>query len=370
MSFDPWKLARKEVLDLPVYSPGRSPEEIASSYGISDCVKMASNENPLGPSPLALRAILENLERCSVYPDSHSQELRSALSQKLGVSPEMILVSHGADEAMDLIAYAFLDPGDEVVVAHPTFTSYELAALTMGARVIKVPLRNYRQDLKAMLAEVSEKTKVVFVCSPLNPTGTVVMREEWEKFLENFPPSVLCLLDEAYVEYVDEEARFDSLSYIRSHPFLIISRTFSKIYGLAGLRVGYSICSPEIREILEKVKLPFNVNQLGQIAAKAALEDQEHLRRSREVNARGKKRITELLEELGLDYVPTQANFILVKNGRFPDLYQQLLRKGVIVRDGVPLGIPGHIRITIGDQRQNDRLEEALRSLVREERKD
>ncbi len=370
MPFDPWKLARREVIDLPLYSPGRSPEEIASAYGISECVKMASNENPLGPSPMALQAISENLHRCSVYPDGNSWELRSALSAKLGVDPEMILVSHGADEAMDLVAYAFLEPGDEVVVAHPTFTSYELAALTMGARICKVPLRNYRQDLDAMLAEASERTKVVFVCSPLNPTGTVVTREEWESFLDGFPPDVLCLLDEAYVEYVDEEAQFDSLRYLRDYPFLIISRTFSKIYGLAGLRVGYSLCSPQIREILEKVKLPFNVNQLGQVAAKAALEDQEHLRRSREVNAVGKRRIAGVLEELGFEYVPTQANFILVKNGRFPDLYQQLLRRGVIVRDGVPLGIPGHVRITIGDQKQNERLEEALRALVEEERKD
>jgi histidinol-phosphate aminotransferase len=361
--FDPKKIARNAVLGLPVYSPGRSPEEIARTYGISECIKMASNENPLGPSPLAVRAIAANLESINIYPDGDSCELRAALAEKLRVGQENILVSHGADEALDLIAFAFLEEGDEIVVADPTFTSYELAALTMGASIVRVPLRDYRHDLPAMLEAMGPRTKAVFLCSPLNPTGTAIGAAEWEEFLAGYPGGALLVLDEAYVEYVDERERWESLAYLDGHPYLLVTRTFSKICGLAGLRVGYAVSSPAVRELLEKVKLPFNVNRLAQIAALAALADEEHIRASLENNERGKQRIYRLLEERGFDYVPTQANFILVRNGRHAGLFETLLRSGVIVRAGEPLGLPGHVRITIGDDEQNDRLEQALRSL-------
>jgi histidinol-phosphate aminotransferase len=311
-----------------------------------------------------MEALAKALSGVHVYPDGQCQELRSALAQRLDLARERILVTSGADEAFDLLAIAFLERGDEIVVGDPTFTSYELAALTMGARVIKVPLKDYCQDLSAMREAVGERTKIVFVCSPLNPTGTAVERGEWEEFISQLPPGVICLLDEAYVEYMDEEKRIDSLTYLDEFPFLVVARTFSKIYGLAGLRVGYLLCSEEICKILERVKLPFNVNRLGQVAALAALRDEEHLRRSREVNREGRARIYRLLEELGFFYVPTQANFILVKEGSRDGLFQALLQKGVIVRDGEPLGIPGHVRITIGNREQNDRLEEALRAIV------
>jgi histidinol-phosphate aminotransferase len=362
--FDARRLARREVLGLPVYSPGRSPEEVAREFGIADCVKMASNENPLGPSPLALKAAAAELERVNVYPDGDSRLLRAALAARLGLGEEQVLVTHGADEALDLIAYAFLEPGDRVVLADPTFSSYELAALTMGAAIDRVPLKDYRQDLPAMLERVGPRTKAVFVCSPLNPTGTAVTEKEWRALLADWPGNVLLVLDEAYVDFVDEEAGWDSLPYLEENPWLVITRTFSKAYGLAGLRVGYAACSPQVREMLEKVKLPFNVNRVGQAAALAALDDEEHLKRSREANQRGKQRLYRLLEECGFEYVPTQANFILVRNGDRPDLWEGLLRRGVIVRAGEALGLPGHVRITIGDDAQNDRLEAALRDLA------
>jgi len=362
--FDPRRLARREILDLPVYSPGRSPEEVAREFGIYDCLKMASNENPLGPSPLALQAAREELERVNVYPDPGSGELRAALAERLGMAEEYLLVTHGADEALDLIAYAFLEPGDRVVVADPTFSSYELAALTMGAAIDRVPLRDYRQDLEAMLGAVEPRTKVVFLCSPLNPTGTALSREEWEGFLACFPDSALLVLDEAYVDFVDEESRWESLAYLEDRPWLAVTRTFSKAHGLAGLRVGYVACSPGVRELLEKVKLPFNVNRVGQAAALAALNDHQHLRRTVEANRRGRERLYRVFEECGFDYVPTQANFILVRTGAFPDLWERLLRRGIIVRAGEALGLPGHVRITIGDDEQNRRLEEALREIV------
>jgi histidinol-phosphate aminotransferase len=361
--FDPTLIARDAVKGLPVYSPGRSPEEIARTYGISECIKMASNENPLGPSPRAMQAIADNLASINIYPDGDSCELRAALAGKLGVGEENVLVSHGADEALDLIAYAFLEDGDEIVVAEPTFTSYELAALTMGASIVRVPLKDYRQDLPAMLEAMSPRTKAVFLCTPLNPTGTAIRAAEWEEFLAGFPGGALLILDEAYVEYVDDQERWESVPFLAGHPYLLITRTFSKICGLAGLRVGYALSSPGVRELLEKVKLPFNVNRLAQIAALAALDDEEHIRASLDNNQRGKERIYRLLEECGFAYVPTQANFILVRNGKYADLFETLLRHGVIVRAGEPLGLPGHVRITIGDDGQNDRLEQALRSL-------
>lgn len=355
---------REEVRNLPVYSPGKSPEEVARELGITDCVKMASNENPLGPSPLALRAIAEALPTVHVYPDVDCSRLREALSLRLGVPVECLLVTHGADEAFDLLAYAFLERGDEVVVGEPTFSSYELAARTMGAVVNRIPLREYRQDIPAMLEAVNARTKLVMLCSPLNPTGTTVSAGELEEMASGLPPSALLVLDEAYLEYVNDPEHPDALDYWRRREGMIITRTFSKAYGLAGLRVGYAICPPQVREALEKVKLPFNVNRLGQVAALAALEDEEHLRRSREMNELGKLRLYGVLEETGFAYVPTQANFILVRDRVRGDLYGELLRRGIIVRAGDALGVPGHVRITIGDEAQNDRLERALRDIA------
>ena len=366
MDFDIDRVIRREVKDLPVYSPGKSPEEVARELGLRDCVKMASNENPLGPSPRAMEAVEQALPTAYLYPDGNSTQLREALSRRLGVAVDCLLVAHGADEVFDLMAYAFLDKGDEIVVGDPTFTSYELAARTMGATVRRVPLREYRQDVQAMLAAVGERTKIVALCSPLNPTGTTVSRAELEQALDSLPPHVILTLDEAYVEYVSDPEHPDALAYFDPNPGLVITRTFSKIYGLAGLRVGYAICSPPIREALEKVKLPFNVNRLGQAAALAALDDGEHVARSREMNERGKERLYRVLEETGFDYVPTQANFILVKNGRHTGLFDALLGRGVIVRAGEAVGVPGHVRITIGDEAQNDRLERALRSIAGE----
>lgn len=366
MSFNIEEIIRKEIKELPVYSPGKSPEEVARELGLEGCVKMASNENPLGPSPRAMRAASEALSSVNLYPDGSSLELKEALAVRLQVPLDSLLVTHGADEAFDLMAYAFLGPGDDVVVGDPTFSSYELAARTMGAEVNRIPLRDYRQDIPAMLDAVGYGTKMVVLCSPLNPTGTVVSASGLEEMLDSLPRNVLLVLDEAYLEYVTDPEHPDSLEYRSSRPELVITRTFSKIYGLAGLRVGYAVSSPQVCQAMEKVKLPFNVNRLGQVAALAALDDEEHLARSREMNEGGRRRLYALLEELDFEYVPTQANFILVKNGSFPDLFERLLKQGVIVRDGKPLGLPGHVRITIGDDEQNDALERALRSIAKE----
>ena len=366
MGFDVERLIREEVKDLPVYSPGKSPEEVAREFGLEDCVKMASNENPLGPSPRAVEAVKAALSTMNIYPDGSSSELKEAISRKLGIETEFLIVAHGADEVFDLLAYAFLDTGRDMVVGEPSFSSYELAARTMGAAVRHVPLKKYRQDIPAMLQAIGENTIMVMLCTPLNPTGTTVSRAELEEMLKGLPDNVILVLDEAYVEYVTDPQHPDAVAYFKDYPQLVITRTFSKIYGLAGLRVGYAICRPQIRQALDKVKLPFNVNRMGQVAAMAALEDEKHIARSREMNERGKQRLYSILDELGLGYVPTQANFVLVEKGDYPDLFQGLLRRGVIVRDGEPLGLPGHVRITIGDDVQNDRLEQALVGVVKE----
>jgi len=363
MEFDIDRLIREEIRDLPIYNPGKSPEEVARELGVFGCVKMASNENPLGPSPRAMEAMREALPETHIYPDGNSVELREALAGKLAVEADRIVVCHGADEAFDLLAFAFLNRGDEIVVGEPTFTSYELAARTMGATAVRVPLRDYLQDVPAMLEAVGERTKYAVLCSPLNPTGTAVNKVEIEEMLSSLPVNVLLVLDEAYVEYVTDPGHPDSLTYLEDHPNLVIARTFSKVYGLAGLRVGYVVTSKPVRDALEKVKLPFNVNRIAQVAALAALGDDEHVAHSRELNRRGKERLYRVLEETGFEYVPTQANFILVKNGPHPDLFRRLIENCVIVREGEAIGVPGHVRITIGDDAQNDMLEQALRAI-------
>ncbi len=365
MTFDAERIARPELAGLPVYDPGKSSGDIEREYGLSDCIKMASNENPLGPSPLAMDAVSKALPNIYRYPDGGARRLKEALSGKLGVPGESLLVASGVDEALDLVAYAFLAPGDEIVVGEPSFSSYELAALTMGARIRRVPLRRFDQDMSGMLAAVTERTKVVFVCSPLNPTGSIITAASLELLLSELPESVLLLLDEAYVEYVTDEDYFDGLSYVEQNPNLVVTRTFSKIYGLAGLRVGYAACDPQVAATLNKVKLPFNVNLLAQEAALAALDDAEHVRRSRELNTRGRDFIYNVLDELGLEYAATQANFILFRMDSFgEDYFERLLKQGIIARDGRVLGFPGWVRITIGDESQNLKLQQALRALA------
>ncbi len=249
-------------------------------------------------------------------------------------------------------------------MGYPSFSSYELAALTMGAKIARVPLAGYDQDVRGMLAAVSDRTKLIFLCSPLNPTGTIVSKASLEMLLSELPDSVLLVLDEAYWEYIREPEPLDGTSYVEQNPNLLVCRTFSKIYGLAGLRVGFSVCDPGVAGALNKVRLPFNVNLLAQVAAAAALADDEHVARSRQVNAAGMDFICALLTKLGLEYSPSQANFILFRIDRAgEDRFEQLLRQGVIGREGKALGFPGYVRITVGDEAQNLRLEQALRHI-------
>lgn len=359
------KIARPEIKDLPVYSPGLDADEVRRRYGVEEVIKLASNENPLGPSPRALEAVRDALDEVSVYPDGACSALRAKLSEKLGVAPERFIFGNGTDEVIDLIFFAFFNPGDAAVMGDPTFSSYYLSGATMGAELVYAPLRDHRHDVEEMLRLVTPATRGFFVGTPHNPTGTICTREDLERILGSLPGEVLLVWDEAYMEYVDDPDYPDSVSYLERYPNLIVLRTFSKCYGLAGLRVGYGVAGPGVVTYLEKVRPPFNVNRLAQVAAIAALDDEAHVERSRRVNAEGKAYLARELGAMGFEVVPTQANFMLVRFDLVVgELAGALLERGIIVRDGAALGYPGHVRLTIGTPEQNEVVVAAVRGIT------
>ncbi|WXJ83782.1 Histidinol-phosphate aminotransferase [Moorella thermoacetica] len=357
---------REAILSIKPYVPGKPIEEVQRELGVKDVIKLASNENPLGPSPDAVQALQEASDRIFLYPDGNCYYLKEALAAKLGVKQENLIIGNGTDEILKMLAETYINPGDEIVVADPTFSEYEFAAQVMGGRAIKVPTRNFRHDLAAMAAAITPRTRLVFVCNPNNPTGTIVGQAALDGFLKQVPPSVVVVLDEAYSDYVTAEHYPNSLAYVRAgRANVIILRTFSKIYGLAGLRVGYGVAVPEIIRDLNRVREPFNVNLLAQVAAVAALKDEAHVGKSREVNSEGKDYLYSQFESLGLKYVPTEANFIFVDIQRDSrEVFRQLLQKGVIVRTGDIFGYDTFLRVTIGTRRQNETFIRALREIL------
>lgn len=357
--------ARKEIVDLPVYSPGMDIDDVRRRYGVERVIKLASNENPLGPSPRAVEAVREAAGSVNLYPDGACMELRARLSERLGVAPECLIFGNGTDEVIDLIFFAFFNPGDRAVMGDPTFSSYFLSGMMMGAKMAYVPLRDHQHHVEEMLAAVDSTTKAVFVGTPHNPTGTICTRSELERMLEGLPGDVLLVWDEAYYEYVDDPDYPDSLSYLPGRENLLVLRTFSKAYGLAGLRVGYGVAHPGVVDLFERVRPPFNVNRLAQVAALAALDDTGHLERSRKVNSEGRRFLADGLERLGMPSVPTQANFILFSHeGVVENLTERLLERGIIVRDGAALGYPGHVRLTIGTPEQNREVVAAIEDIA------
>ncbi len=361
------RLARAGVLDLPEYVPGKPVEEVRRELGLEDVLKLASNENPLGPSPLALRALASALAAAHVYPEAAAPELRAAIARRHGVTPDMVLVGNGADNVITMICLALLEPGQEIVTGAPTFPAYEHAARVAGGRPVFVPLRDHAFDLEALAAAVGPWTKLVFVCTPNNPTGTVSPREELLRFVDGLPERVVVVVDAAYAEYAEDPRYEDGLELIRQGRNVLMLRTFSKVFGLAGLRVGYGVAPPGLIRVLERVREPFPVNRLAQAAALAALDDREHLERSLAVNREGKSYLYKELAARGLRYVPTEANFLLVDVGRpADDLYRRLLRRGVVVRPGTAWGLPTSIRVTIGTRDQLARFLQALDAALEE----
>jgi histidinol-phosphate aminotransferase len=358
--------ARKALFSISPYVPGKPIEEVQREYGIDDVIKLASNENPLGPSPLAMEAIRNWISKVSIYPDGNCFYLKRDLAAHLGVGVDQLIIGNGSDEVLMMIAQTFLDPGDEIVFAQPTFSEYEFVCRVMDAVPVAVPVKsNLAHDLQAMSARINEKTKIVFICNPNNPTGNIVTGDDLKDFLNKVPEKVIVVIDEAYLEFTTDPAYPNSLAYLGEGRRVISVRTFAKIYGLAALRIGYGISSPEIISLINRVKEPFNVNSLAQVAARAALQDLEHLRRSRELVASGKSFLYENFDRLGLKYIPTQANFIFVDIGiDSKSAFRSLIAEGVIIRTGDIFGYPSHIRVTIGTPEQNLRFIKALQKVL------
>lgn len=362
------KQARPQVFDLKPYVPGKPISEVKRELGIDQVIKLASNENPLGPSPKAMEAAHRAIDELMLYPDGNCFELKQALSRYFQVTEKQLIIGNGSDEILKLLAETFLNIGDNIVCAAPSFSEYEFVAGVMGAEIRMVPVKDYRHDLSAMLEQVDDRTKMFFICNPNNPTGTICYREELDDVMKQLPPSVLVVFDEAYYEYVQNERYQSGLKYLEAgYPNVIVLRTFSKIYGLAGLRIGYGITSEDIVDLVMRVREPFNVNLMAQEAAMAALEDDEHVQRSRANNLEGRAYLYREFDRMGFTYAPTEANFILVDVGRnCQEVFNGLLKQGVIVRTGNIFGADynNYIRVTIGTPEQNQQFIQALQSVL------
>jgi histidinol-phosphate aminotransferase len=355
-------IVKPHIRSLQPYEPGTPVEVLERELGVSGAIKLASNESPVGPSPKALAAVRAALEGVNRYPDGACFALRSKLSERLGVSPDRLVFGAGADEILELLAKALLGPGDEAVFAWPSFAMYPIVVQGMGATAVRVPLdASHRHDLEAIAGAVNERTRVVFVCNPNNPTGTSIGAEAFDAFVASLPATVVLAVDEAYFEFVRRADFPDALAWTERRPGTIVMRTFSKIYGLAGLRIGYGVADAELAEYLQRARHPFNVSRLAEVAAVAALDDHAHTERSRRVNVEGVEYLSRELVALGIEVSPTDANFVLARTG--PDLQARLLREGVIVRPLAGFGMPDYVRISVGLPEENERLVKTLRRL-------
>jgi histidinol-phosphate aminotransferase len=359
-------LVNASLQELVPYAPGKPIEELERELGIRDSIKLASNENPLGPSPRAMSAIHDALGGLHRYPDGGGHALIARLSAKLGVGAEQLVLGNGSNEILELAVRGFMLPGDEAVFAHPSFAVYPLVVQAASGVGVRVPLRDLTHDLPAMARAVTARTKIVFISNPNNPTGTAVKKDAFEAFLREISDRVLVVVDEAYFEYMDDPARVDSLQYRDSGKILLALRTFSKCYGLAGLRIGYGVGHPRLVDYLNRVRQPFNVNQLAQVGALAALDDDAHLRASVENNRTELAKLYKALDGMSLRYTRTQANFFLihVPGGDGNAVHDRLLRRGVIARPMEGYDLPGTIRVTVGTPAENERLLEALREIL------
>ena len=353
------------IRSLVPYEPGKPIEEVEREYGIANSVKLASNENPLGPSPKAVAAMRARLEQLNLYPDGDCYYLKQGLARKLGVAPETLIFGNGSNEIIELAARTFLRSGDEALMAEQAFVVYQLMVQAVGGESHAVPLRNFTHDLAALAEAVTARTRVIFLANPNNPTGTIFRTSEWERFLDKVSRDILLIVDEAYFEYVADADYPDSLRYHKDDRAILTLRTFSKLYGLAGLRIGYGIGSKALISLMQRVRQPFNVNAPAQWGALAALDDAEHVKRSLQVNREGRDYLQKEFARLGLEFVPSQANFILVRVGRGQEVFQQLLKQGVIVRPMGGYRFPEHVRVTVGTMEENRKFIQALEKVIR-----
>ena len=353
------------ILKLIPYSPGKPIADVKRELGLTSVTKLASNENALGPSPLAVKAMQENLTSAFLYPDAASHDLITAMSERLNIPSDSLIFGNGSDEIIHLLGLVYLQQNSSLIQADPSFVRYEASSILADAECVKVPLSNWTHDLDAMADRITPNTRLIYVTNPNNPTGTVVGKAETDKFMSRVPGDVIVVFDEAYFEFADPADYPDTLQYIRDGRNVITLRTFSKAYGLAGLRLGYGISQPEIIDNLNRVREPFNVNLLAQAAGLAAMNDFDHLQNTRIMNKSGMEQITGACKDLGFEVTPTQANFLWIdthRNSR--ELFQELLKLGVIVRSGDIFGAPTHLRVTIGTSDQNETFINAIRKVV------
>jgi len=360
------ELAPSYIRSIAAYQPGKPISELAREMGLQpdQIVKLASNENPLGVGPKAESAMHTALKDIARYPDGNSFILRDAVCAKFNVKPDQLIFGNGSNDILELAARAFLTPGDEAIYAQHAFAVYALVTQAVGAKGIVIPAKNYGHDLPAMLAAITEKTRIIFVANPNNPTGTLLPKDDLFAFLNAVPSNILVVLDEAYDEYLSDAHKSEAISWLSGLDNLIISRSFSKAYGLAGLRIGFGVTSIDIADIINRVRQPFNVNSVAQAAAAASLEDDEFVERTRALNQAGMLQITRGLTALGVDYIPSFGNFVSFRVANAKEVYQNLLHRGVIVRPIAAYEMPEYLRVSIGLYSENEKFLRALKTIL------
>ena len=359
------RLTHEGIEGLVPYPPGKPIEELERELGIRGSIKLASNENPLGPSPKALEAIRANLVTLNRYPDGSCYYLKAKLSEKLNTPPDQIILGNGSNEIIELAVRTFLMAGENAIQPFPTFLVYEKVVTAQGGRMFSVPLKEFSVDLGGILEAINEKTKLIFLNNPNNPTGSALSMEELKPFLEKIPSHIVTLLDEAYIEFSNDPSVRSAIPLVRDYPNLIVLRTFSKLYGLAGLRIGYGVGPSRLVDYMNRVRQPFNANTLAQAAALAALDDQDFVSRTLELTRKGLQYLKGELDNMGIEHFPTQTNFFLIRSplgGR--ETYERMLRKGVIIRSMDTFGLPDFIRISVGLPKENERFIQAFREVL------
>ena len=362
-----WELANPRLRDLAVYEPGKPIEETARELGVDPdtIIKLASNENPLGASPKALQAMRAALEHAHLYPDGSGFYLRKAIAAKLSVAPENVILGNGSNEVIEFLGHAFLNPGDDVITCQYAFIVYKLLATAFGVRTIETPSPDYQQNLDATLDSITSKTRMIFIPNPNNPTGTLILQRAIDGFMSRLPGNIVVVFDEAYFEFLDDPP--DTLRFVRDGRNTVVLRTFSKIHGLAGLRIGYAVAPQGITEVLHKTRQPFNVNSIAQAGAIAALEDNDHLRDTKRVIDEGRDYLQKQFAGMRIPFVPAAANFVMVNVGDGCAVFQKLLQRKIIVRPLKGYGLPEWVRISVGTMEENKKLIAALNEVIRGE---
>lgn len=357
-------LIRKNIAGITPYVAGKPIEEVRREMGLKEVFKLASNENPLGASPKAIEAIKRNLDKINRYPDSNGFYLKEKISRCFNLKPANIILGNGSDEIIDIIIKAFVEEDENIITSDTTFLEYEITAKINNRKVITVPLRYFKYDLDSIKKKINDKTKAIFIANPNNPTGTYISRQEVQDFMAGLPEDVLLVFDEAYEAFIDVDDFPSTINYI-NRPNVVIMKTFSKTWGLAALRVGYALARPELISAMEKVRQPFNVNLLAQAAATAALRDKKFLQKTRKVVLTGKDYLYRELKNMGLAFVPSVANFVLIDVGRDGvSVFKSLLKRGVIIRDMKQYGLKNFIRVTIGTEKENIKFIKALKAVL------